>query len=378
MRKIVFFILIFLLLPALSVFPQSDDELVPVVKYIYSCKFDSSKILIDNLIQSKPDSPKGYFFNVLTDWWKINIDRKNESLDDPFNDKVDKTVDICDVLLDKNPDDFEALFYKGGALGYRGLLKSIREKWLSAADDGKQALNLMDKALEINPKNKEALLGIGIYNYFAEYVPARYPFLKPLLIIFPKGDKVKGLAQIKEAAQNSKIASYEAHYILAYLNMNYEKNYTEGEIYASYLANLFPENPVFERMLYSCFVGRAKFPEALDGWMRIRNKNKTGVYGYNNDAVLREADYYITLTMLKLGNIDLTDDYIYECEKLNDKLDKDDSSFKSFTYLMLGMKSDAAGDRQKAIDYYKRVLEMKEFGNSQQDAKKYIKEAFKK
>ncbi|MDD5361533.1 MAG: hypothetical protein PHN88_05335 [Ignavibacteria bacterium] len=374
MRKIVF--LIIFLLPALCAFSQSDDELVPVVKYIYSCKFDSSKILIDNFIVTKPNSPKGYFFDVLSDWWKINIDRKNETLDEKFNDKVSKTVEVCDEVLDKNPDDFEALFYKGGALGYRGLLKSIREKWLSAADDGKQALNLMDKALEINPKNKEALLGIGIYNYFAEYVPTRYPFLKPLLIIFPKGDKVKGLAQIKEASQNSKIAMYEAHYIIAYLNMNYEKNYNEGEIYASYLSNLFPENPVFERMLYSCFVGKSKFPEALEGWMKVREKSKNGVYGYNNDAVLRESDYYITLTMLKLGNIDKTDDYIYECEKLNNKLDKDDSSFKSFTCLMMGMKSDAAGDRKKAIEYYKKVLDMKEYNNSHKDANKYIKEAY--
>jgi tetratricopeptide (TPR) repeat protein len=376
MRRIIFLILF--VLPALSAFSQSDDELVPVVKYIYSCKFDSSKILIDNFISTKPNSPKGYFFDVLSDWWKINIDRKNESLDEKFNDKVSKTVEVCDEILDKNPDDFEALFYKGGALGYRGLLKSIREKWLSAADDGKQALNLMDKALEINPKNKEALLGIGIYNYFAEYVPARYPFLKPLLIIFPKGDKVKGLAQIKEASQNSKIAMYEAHYIIAYLNMNYERNYNEGEIYASYLANLFPENPVFERMLYNCYVGKAKFQEALDGWMKVRDKSKNGVYGYNIDAVLRESDYYITLTMLKLGNIDKTDDYIYECEKLNNKLDKDDSSFKSFTCLMMGMKSDAAGDRKKALEYYQKVLDMKEYNNSHKDANKYIKEAYRK
>ncbi len=374
------FIAVFLIFAACSVSNSQtgEEEAVRIMKYIYSCSFDSSKILIDRYISSNINPPQSNFLDVLSGWWKINIDRKNEKLDEEFNNKVNKTLDVCDAILDKNPDDFNALFYKGGALGYRGLLKSLRESWLSAADDGKQSLNLMDRALEINPGNKEALLGIGIYNYFAEYVPFRYPFLKPLLIIFPKGDKVKGLAQIKEAAQNSKIATYEAHYIIAYLNIVYEKNYYEGETYSSYLFNLFPANSVFERMLYSCYVGQGRFQNALDGWTAVRNKNKQSAAGYGIDAVLREADYYITLCLLKLGNIDKSEEYLDELLKLNEKLDKDETSFKAFSYLMLGMKHDAAGDRNKALENYNRVLEMKEFSNSHKDAEKYIKEAYKK
>lgn len=377
MKKLVFVILIFA--AAYGARAQNGDEgLTDILRNIYSCNFDSSKMLIDSYIAAKPDSPKGYFFDVLSDWWKINIDRKNEKLDESFYAKVNKTVDVCDGILDKNPNDFNALFYKGGALGYRGLLKSLRESWLSAADDGKQALNLMDMALEIKPDNKEALLGIGIYNYFAEYVPLKYPFLKPLLIIFPKGDKVKGLAQIKEAAQYSKIAAYEAHYIIAYLNIVYEKNYAEGETYSSYLFNLFPANSVFERLVYNCYVGRGKFNEALEGWISVRNKNKSGAPGYNNDAVLREADYYITLCMLKQGNIDKTDEYIGELISLNDKLDGEESSYKAFTVLMQGMKYDAAGDRNRAVDCYRKVIDMKEFSNSRVEAEKYLKSAYRK
>jgi len=374
------FIPIFLIFAAFSAVQAQtgEEETVRIMKYIYSCNFDSSKILIDKYISSNQNPPQSNFLDVLSGWWKINIDRKNEKLDEDFNEKVNRTLDICDDILDRNPDDFNALFYKGGALGYRGLLKSLRESWLSAADDGKQALNLMDRALEINPNNKEALLGIGIYNYFAEYVPFRYPFLKPLLIIFPKGDKVKGLAQIKEAAQNSKIATYEAHYIIAYLNIVYERNFYEGETYSSYLFNLFPSNSVFERMLYSCYVGQGRFQNALDGWTGVRNKNKSNTTGYNIDAVLREADYYITLCLLKTGNIDKSDEYLDELLKLNEKLDKDETSFKAFTFLMLGMKYDAAGDRNRAKENYNRVLEMKEFSNSHKDAEKYIKEAYKK
>ncbi len=45
------------------------------------------------------------------------------------------------------------MFYKGGALGYRGLVRSLRESWLKAAEDGREALNLLQKAYDINKNN---------------------------------------------------------------------------------------------------------------------------------------------------------------------------------------------------------------------------------
>jgi tetratricopeptide (TPR) repeat protein len=355
-----------------------DEKRLTILKNIYSCNFDSADYNISKYIISYPKEPQSYFLAVLSDWWKINIDRKNASLDDKLEEKVNKTADVCDELLDKNDKDVDALIYKGASLGYKGLAKSLRENWLSAADDGRQALNLLDEALEISPNNKEALLGIGIYNYFAEYIPERYPFLKPLMIIFPKGDKIKGVAQIKDAALNSKLAVYEAKYIIAYFNLQYERNFTESELYCKSLFEEFPSNPVFEKMLYNCYSGSGKFPEALDGWTIVRNKNLKKERGFEFDAVLREADYYISLSLLKMGKFEDMEQYINECETLSYKIDNEDTSFKVFTILMQGMRNDAVGNRGKAIDYYKKVLDMKEFSGSQTEANRFLKESYRR
>jgi hypothetical protein len=354
-----------------------EEKRLSVLKNIYSCYFDSADAKISVYINSYPKEPQGYFLSVLSDWWKINIDRKNESLDEKLEEKVNRTSDICDELLDKNPKDVDALIYKGASLGYRGLSKSLRENWLSAADDGRQALNLLDEALELAPGNKEALLGIGIYNYFAEYIPDRYPFLKPLMIIFPKGDKIKGVAQIKDAAENSKIAVYEAKYIIAYFNLQYERNFIESELYSRTLFDEFPSNPVFEKMLYNCYSGSGKFVEALDGWTVVRNKHLNKVKGYEFEAVLREADYYISLSLLKINRIEEMEQFINECESLSNKIDKEDTSFKVFAFLMQGMRNDAIGNRGRAVEYYKRVIEMKEYGGSQNEANRFLKEPYR-
>jgi hypothetical protein len=354
-----------------------DEKRLSILKSIYSCNFDSADFKIANYLSAYPKEPQGYFLSVLSDWWKINLDRKNVSLDEKLEEKVNKTVDLCDELLDKNSKDVDALIYKGASLGYKGLTKSLRENWLSAADDGRQALNLLDEALELAPKNKEALLGIGIYNYFAEYIPDRYQFLKPLMIIFPKGDKLKGVAQIKDAAENSKLAMYEAKYIIAYFNLQYERNFAESELYSKSLFEEFPTNPVFEKMLYNCYSGFGKFAEALDGWMKVRNKNIRKERGFEYEAVLREADYYISLSLLKLNRLDEMEMYINECETVSNKIDQEDTSFKVFTILMQGMRNDAIGNRGKAVDYYRKVLDMKEISGSRNEANRLLKDPYR-
>jgi tetratricopeptide (TPR) repeat protein len=371
-------ILFITFLPVVNCFPQNREAVnMQILTCIYSCKFDSAEMKIQEILKINPKDPQANFFGVLENWWKINIDRKNESLDEPFNEKVDRTIQVCEDILDNKPEDINAMLYKGGALGYRGLVKSLRESWISAADDGKQALNLMDKILEVNPSNAEASLGIGIYNYFADYVPTNYPFLKPLLILFPAGDKLKGLEQIKDASLKSKIAETEANYILAFLYLSYERNFFEAERYTIQLSQKYTDNPVFAKLLFNSYVGLGKYNEALTGYTGIREKSVNGIPGYSNDALLREADYYIALCLLKTGRALESEQFLIECLRLNDKLDKDDTSFKVYTFLMLGMKSDAAGHREDAIKHYKKVLEMKEFSNSHKEAKNFLKTPFK-
>ncbi|MCX6165281.1 MAG: hypothetical protein NTU73_10575, partial [Ignavibacteriae bacterium] len=161
----------------------SDSILDKGVSYIYHIKFDSASYQFTEFIKQNPKSPEGYFFEAMLEWWKINLDKNNESNDENFYNKVNKVLEVCDGILDENNSDFKAIFYKGGVLGYRGMLKSFRDSWLKAAEDGREALNLLEHASELQPNNKDAQLGIGIYNYFAEYVPDRYPVIRPLMLI---------------------------------------------------------------------------------------------------------------------------------------------------------------------------------------------------
>ena len=366
------FLFIVISLSAKSVNSQSKDEIIlKGMDHMYHMRLDSAKMEYDKIIRMNPKDPAGYFYLSLIEWWKIIIDKDDESNDARFFTAVDKVVEVSEDALDRNEDDENALFYKGGAIGYRGLVHSFRESWLKAAEDGRKALSLFQDAAEINPNNKEVIFGNGIYNYFAEYVPDKYPFLKPLLILFPKGDKVKGLMQIKETATNSTFAKVEAKLILSYLYLRYEKNYKECEFYSKDLYNQFPENPVFAKYLYNAYVGDAKFNEAVAGWKQVLQYADENRFGFNNKSLIREANYYVGFCMMHTGQNEESLKYLLKSEQLSYEIDKGETMIKAFTILWLGVVDSRLGNKDKARQYFDTVLKMENFGDSHQQAEKY-------
>jgi len=371
-------ILLFTVFIQISAAQSNEEKILRGIDHVYHLRFDSAEVEFNQVILNDPSNPSGYFFLTMVDWWKINVDRENEFLDDEFEKRVDKVIEVCDVKLDKNENDDMAMFYKGGALGYRGLVNSIRESWLKAAEDGKEALNLLQQAHELNKNNKEVIFGVGLYNYFADYIPERYPVVKPLMIIFPKGDKLKGLAQIKETSVNSVYAKTEAKFVLAYLNLIYEKNYLETELYSLPLHEEYPENPTFEKYLFNSYAGLGKWNEALSGWKSVTEKCDSGVKGYTGKFLKRESNYYTALSYAKLNRLLESEQYINTAEEITKEIDKDNEhAFTAFIYLLQGMLNDVKGNRSTAILYYDKVLVMKDFQDSHIQAEKLKQESFK-
>lgn len=362
-----------------AAFGQSTDDLVQkCIGEIYHLQFDSARINADLIIRNDPGDPKGYFFDAMIVWWNININKENTSLDGEFFKKADKVIEVADRVLEKNENDQNALFYKGGALGYKGLVYSIRENWFKAAEYGKEALNLLQEAYELDPGNKDVMFGVGLYNYFAEYVPEVYPVVKPLMLIFPKGDKLKGLSQIKETAASAKYAKNEARYVLAYLYLLYEKNYMESEQYSLSLHQEFPENPLFEKYLLNSYVGLGKWQEARSGWLNLIQKIDSGKFGYGSRALAREANYYTALSFLKLGQPLDGEKYVVKAEEITKQADpENESAITAYINLLSGMINDAKGNRSTADMYYDKVLAMKNFQNSHQEAERLKSERFK-
>lgn len=356
--------------------PAIDEKIQRGIVFIYNLEFEKADLEFSELVNIRPDQPVGYFFQAMTEWWRILIDLENESHDKKFYDMLEYVIDLCDGHLKKNPNDVTALFFKGGAIGFRGRLRANRGNWLGAAKDGVTALPIVRKAYELDQHNYDVMLGIGIYNYYADIVPKEYPLIKPLMWFFPSGDKKKGLEQLTLASQNAKYANIEASYFLMQNYFLYEKEYTAALLMSKRLHGMFPRNSVFQRYLGRCNVRLGYWAEAALVFTDVDKaygEHRTGF----SDSDGREASYYLGRFFFMGTDLDVSLKHFLRCEELSRKVDKEgNSGFRALANLYLGMIYDAQKKRELAVQQYRKVLAMKEYEISHQDARRYIQQPY--
>jgi hypothetical protein len=369
--------LLFLLL-SISIFGQSSDfdsRVNDGIKQIYNIKFTNAEKTFRSIIADYPSQPAGRFFLAMIDWWKILLDPDDESYDDIFFQKLEDVIYQCDKILDKNSKNVNALFFKGGAIGFRGRLRAFRESWLKAADDGREALPIVEQAFTLDSNNMDVQLGFGIYNYYAAVIPNEFPLIKPLMIFFPSGDKEKGIQQLKNTAFKGKFAKYEARYFLMTLYYRYENNAIIADDYAKLLLDDFPDNPVFERWRGRIAVRRGDYFLADSLFRNVLIKADKKYFGYYTPNSLREASYYIGNNLKNNGQFDSAKIYFYKCISESKRIDEvgEESGFQVNSVLYLAQIAEALNQKNEAIKLYGKLLDMKDYGSSHDKAENSLR-----
>jgi hypothetical protein len=82
----------------------------------------------------------------------------------------------------------------------------------------------------------------GLYNYYREAYPESHPVYKPVALLFPKGDKVRGLNELQIASKNAIVLKAEAYTFLSGIYISYENNFQQAYQYSRALHKLYPKN----------------------------------------------------------------------------------------------------------------------------------------
>ncbi|MFH0735256.1 MAG: hypothetical protein V1773_12465 [bacterium] len=371
---------IFLFFVCGNIFPQTtrfDSLISSGINQIYSINFNDAEKTFLIVEKEYPNHPAGKFFDAMIIWWKIMLELDNKYYDDTLYLKLGEVIDFCDELLDKNSNNVDAVFFKGGALGFRGRLLAYRESWFKAAMDGKEALPLVKRTYELDHSNVDVQLGFGIYNYYIDIIPQKYPATKALLLFFPKGDKEKGLKQLNHVAASGKYTQIEAKYFLCGIYYQYEHNFDAALSIITELCFSFPNNPAFQKYRGRVLNAQKKYIESEKLYKDILNKCSLNYSGYNKN-IKREANYY-------LGYINFTNKkyteaipYLEESKNLSLQMDKyKDTDLKINSILHLAMCYDTQNDTKKSALLYNLVLDMDDKNNSHKKAEKYLGTPFK-
>ncbi len=351
---------------------RTEEYVQTGIGQVYNFELDSARATFQNVVDLYPEHPGGHFFVAMVDWMSILVNMEDSSLDDRFFDQLEKVIDLSDDILKERSHDISALFFKGGAIGFRGRLRAHRGAWVRAANDGRRALPIVRRAQQLVPDNADIYLGMGIYNYYAAVIPEKFPWVKPFLIFFPKGDKDEGLDQLRIASKGARYAGIEASYFLMQILYFNERNYREGYELAYMLHNRFPNNPLFLRYYGRFNVALGRWEEAYNTFLPILDRYEQGQKGYSLAAV-REAEYYVAQYLFINKEFEEALNHYAAVLDYSEQIDSDiQSGFVILATLRKGMIFDVLGEREKALEYYRSVSSMDDYQGSRNLAQRYM------
>lgn len=349
-------------------------SITEAINSLYNFDFEKAERGFLVMSYSYPEHPLPYFLMGLSQWWKIAPDTRNEQYDALFHKYMEAAIDKAEALLEADSENKEAAFFLAAAYGFQGRLYSERKSWTKAAFAGKNALNYLELSRGDEELNAELLLGDALFNYFSVWIPENYPLLRPMMLLFAKGDKELGIKQLEEVSANAFYARVEAQYFLFRLYASEERKPYEALRITSYLHEKFPHNPYFHRFYARQLYAVGRLPEAKDESLAILQRIADGWTGYEANSG-RYGAFFAAQYFDRINQLEQAKKYYEQAVAFGAEAETEDSGYHLFSLVHLGEIALKAGENKKAKAYFNQVKKLaKRKHPAHKEARNFLKE----
>lgn len=341
--------------------PGLELETADAIDLMYNFKFDEAQTQFAIIKNRHPDHPLPYFLMAMNNWWKMMPYNDDNPVIEPWGKDMmaylDTTISKADYYWEIDSIQVEAAFFLSAAYGLKARYFAERGDKLAAVMPSKHALKYFKRTHEENELSPEFLLGSALINYYGEWFREEYPGLKPILIMFPKGDKVLGLKQLKECSVNAFYSRTEALYFLMRIYYMEENKNSEAYPIAKYLAETYPDNAYFERMLARFSLYEGKWNDCEKLCKDILYKFDIKMPGYEENGA-RYASFFLGhIYRHGYQNKILAKEYYLRCILYAEKTNSTHLSYYLTSVAELARMSNEENDISSARAYYKTIHE---------------------
>jgi tetratricopeptide (TPR) repeat protein len=348
---------------------QQDLNITKGIHLLYSWEFNQAEGLFLDIVKQQPQDPIGYFYLSMVTWSQLAAGFWSPEVVEEFLKRTQKTISIAKKQIQYNEANSATYFFLGGALGFKGRLQLMQHRYLSAYFLAAEAIEAFHKSLKRDPDNKDVLFGLGIYDYYTDTLSGVLRFLTYLLL--HRGDKEEGLRKLHTAAAEARYSSIEAKSYLAYIYLFLESDLKKARILTQELAERFPNNPRFRFLLGVTYVQLEQEPEykeVVTYFLQRAEENQTFMAGiWRTHALYLEAVHSLFQGQFQEARALLTEILAMADPSLNPFM-------AALPLFKIGMSYDLEGKREAAVEYYERVLALRNGAGAQFLAEKYMDE----
>jgi len=235
---------------------QLPPEAAQAIEKMYGGDPDGAIAMLHAYESAHPDDPLPYTIEAEARWWKMFCDaaeikwgmmdsqkRGKKPEDESYFELADRAIRLAQAQIAQH-DSSENHLYAGIGYALKTRLYGLRSENRIAARNGVAARTEFLRALELDPDNADASVGIGFYNYYVDTLSPVVKFLRFFMGI-PGGNKEEGLRQIRVGVEHGVLLAVDARFYLARNLRTYEQQYQEALNVAEPLATRYPQNPIF-------------------------------------------------------------------------------------------------------------------------------------
>lgn len=290
--------------------------------HFFNIEYDLALQDIQKAIELDPDN--AFFYNSLANTYLFRelfrtgqlegnlYDASNSFLAekkvDPDPDQIakvrqalEKTRQICDARLKKDPRDVDALYNLGVSYATEGNYKfTIEKSWFDALRAGSKANELHEKVLKLDPKYHDAELVLGVYQYVVGSIPSS---VKWFAFLFGyHGDKTKGIRDIQDAMTKGKLVTSAAAFLLSVVYTRERRHeYTRQLLHS--LEGYYPRNPLIPLEIARSYSREGRNQKALEQYAKVAEEMEAGRPGF--DKLPRDRVWYqVGVLYQKQGQLD--------------------------------------------------------------------------
>ena len=339
-------------------------EATSAINKMYNYQFEEAEKEFRWLSSEYKNHPLPVFLLGLSSWWKIDAQssksyigesQKENVLDKNFLNLMDESINLSKRIYNQG-NKVDGAFFLAASYGFKGRLLSERRKWSAAAFAGRNAIKYLKEIRKDDLMIPEISFGNGLFNYYSVWISERYSLLKPIIKLFPEGNKNKGVEQLNIASNNSFYTRTEAQYFLMRIYSG-EGKLSKALHLSKYLKDTYPENSIFHKYFTQLLYRNSRLNECLNESNNIIINYNKRKFGYNEDEA-RIAHFF--LGEIYHSNLNF-DKAIFNYKKsidFSEKIGKQKMGYSIFSNFSLGRIFFDRNEYKQAKIYFKRVLKL--------------------
>jgi len=335
---------------------------------LYRLDFERAEAACDQLISQSPEDPTGYALLSIVRWSQLLQAARNITLDEystptpltkgktykpiakesqAFHQITDKLLDLCQRLLELDPDNilaqyFEGVAYENLSSEQLGILKKMRP----GIGLGKKAVVIHRRVLKEDPSFVDADLSVATSEFASATLPWTLKWIAFLLGY--RGNKEEALQKLENVAKNGVYRRLDAQVVLALLEAWKGDPNRAVQIFTR-LTEQYPENYPIQINLAAILEDRLENPKAA---LSVYNDLLENEGARERGLKRGEIHYRIGRTYYRLR------EYSKALEAFGLAVESEVSEKETIplSYYYMALINEEQGDRQQAIDNYRQVL----------------------